>query len=346
MMGAFTIDNCHTPHYAVGYLASLVQPRLARATDVSYDRELMGEMMAGVRMHAKGLFALGIDHTVVIVTRDRVWRREAALREITNIARPRAEWLLQNNFGGKIPTEMAIGNAVLAVQEQSVRDLEIDAALLTPKDQMRDWVRASLWPAEARIDPADVLGTAPPGAARRRGSGHRQPHHSEGADNETRNSHAGVLGGARDVGFDGVGTTRTGVPGGRRMHGLARALRFRRRLQGHRRQHGRLRLLAGRRELRGRDEQHQEQRAQGGDAGGVHEEPTLRRGRSTDLCGDPIRDLHGRWRSHPIHVGVHVLLPWLVRELGARGVRRPQRRALGGLHDVAMHRERGQEGGP
>ena len=76
------------------------------ATHVSFDRELIGEMMAGVRMHYKGMFAFGIDHTVVNVTKDRVWIREAALPETTNIARPSRQWLIQNNFGGKTPTEM------------------------------------------------------------------------------------------------------------------------------------------------------------------------------------------------------------------------------------------------
>jgi ribonuclease Z len=157
MMGAFTIDNCHTPHYAVGYLSNLVQPRLAMVTHVSYDRELIGEMMAGVRMHYKGLFAFGIDHTVVNVTKDHIWMREAALPETTNTPRPSMEWLLQNNFGGKLPSKMTIKNPVLANQEQSVRDLEIDPALFTPKDQMRQWARASLMPAEATITPDDVV---------------------------------------------------------------------------------------------------------------------------------------------------------------------------------------------
>jgi ribonuclease Z len=161
MMGAITIDNFHTPHYAAGYLANLVQPRLAMATHVSYDRELIGEMMAGVRMHYKGMFALGIDHTVVNVTKDRVWIREAALPETTNTARPSMEWLLQNNFGGKIPTEMAFKNPVLGNQEQSVRDLEIDPALFTPKDQMRQWARMHLLPAEAKINPAELMGAPP-----------------------------------------------------------------------------------------------------------------------------------------------------------------------------------------
>ncbi len=158
MTAAFTLDNCHTSHYAVGYLANLVQPRLAMATHVSYDRELIGEMVAGVRMHYKGLFAFGIDHTVVNVTKDRVWMREAALPETTNTARPSVEWLIQNNFGGRIPEEITVTNPVLAHQEQSVRDLEIDPSLFTPKDQMRPWARATNWPAEGKINPADFLG--------------------------------------------------------------------------------------------------------------------------------------------------------------------------------------------
>jgi ribonuclease Z len=112
-------------------------------------------------MHYKGLFAFGIDHTVVNVTKDRIWMREAALPETTNTARPSLEWLLQNNFGGKIPTEMTFKNPVMANQEQSVRDLEIDPALFTPKDQMRQWARIHLMPAESKINPAELMGAPP-----------------------------------------------------------------------------------------------------------------------------------------------------------------------------------------
>ena len=160
MMGAMTIDNFHTPHYGVGYLSNLVQPRLAMATHVSYDRELIGEMIAGVRVHYKGMFAFGIDHTVVNVTKDRLWLREAALPETTNTARPSMEWLIQENFGGNVPTEMTVKNPILSNQEQSVRDLEIDPAIFTPKDQMRPLARASLWPAEGKINLAQLLGAA------------------------------------------------------------------------------------------------------------------------------------------------------------------------------------------
>ena len=140
-IGAWTLDNYHTTHYAFGYLANLVQPRLAMATHVSYDRELVGEMMAGVRMHYPGLFAFGIDHTVVNVTKERVWIREAALPETANTIRASAEWLLQTQCDGKMPEPIMVKNPLLAVQEQSIRDQEIDPALFTPKDQMRKFAR-------------------------------------------------------------------------------------------------------------------------------------------------------------------------------------------------------------
>jgi hypothetical protein len=72
------------------------------------------------------------------------------------------EWLLQTNFGGKPPGEMTVKNPVLTNQEQSVRDLEIDPALFTPKDQMRKWVRASEWPAEGKVNVGQFLANPPP----------------------------------------------------------------------------------------------------------------------------------------------------------------------------------------
>jgi ribonuclease Z len=61
LFGALTIDIHHTPHYGFGDLAHLVQPRLAMASHVSFDKELIGEMVAGVRTHYPGMFAFGID---------------------------------------------------------------------------------------------------------------------------------------------------------------------------------------------------------------------------------------------------------------------------------------------
>jgi ribonuclease Z len=53
---------------------------------------------------------------------------------------------------------MHVRNAVLANQEQYVRDQEIDPALFTPKDQMRDWMRAAKMPAEMDVDLAQLAG--------------------------------------------------------------------------------------------------------------------------------------------------------------------------------------------
>jgi len=159
-MGALTIDNFHTPHYGVGYLANVVQPRIAMVTHVSFDRELIGEMLSGIRMHYKGLFAFGIDHTVVNVTKDRVWVREAAFPETTNIVRPSAEWMEAN-----IPMDVTTSpNPVLANQQQSIRDLEIDPALFTPNDQMRRWVRVAEMGEEITVDPANLIPAGTPTA--------------------------------------------------------------------------------------------------------------------------------------------------------------------------------------
>ena len=159
-MAALTIDNLHTPHYGVGYLANQVQPRIAMATHVSFDREQIGELMSGIRMHYKGLFAFGIDHTVVNVTKDSVWVREAAFAQSTNVARPDPGWMAANT-----PTDVkTTPNPVLANQQQSIRDLEIDPAVFTPKDQMRPQALVSEMGEEITVDPASLVPAATPGA--------------------------------------------------------------------------------------------------------------------------------------------------------------------------------------
>lgn len=158
-MAALTLDVHHTTHYGFGYLANLVQPRLAMASHVSYDRELIAEMAAGMRLHYKGLFAFGIDHTVVNVTKERVWMREAALPDTANITRPTPQWLMQNIFSGKMPSALPQQKwTIEGNQEKAVRDLEIDPALFTPKDQLREWVRK--WPEDMGL--VDLLGGSMP----------------------------------------------------------------------------------------------------------------------------------------------------------------------------------------
>lgn len=156
--GALTLDIHHTPHYGFGYLANQVQPRLAMATHLSFDRELIGEMVAGVRLHYKGLFGFGIDNTVVNVTRDRIWIRDAVIPESANTAPPNPQWMIREMFDGKIPTEFPkLKYTIAGNQEQSVRDLEIPPEVYTPKDQIRKWVRE--WP--ENLSPAVLLGGPP-----------------------------------------------------------------------------------------------------------------------------------------------------------------------------------------
>ena len=162
VVGAFTIDSSHSPGYGVGYLAKQVEPRLAMATHFSFDRELLGEAVAEVRTHWKGMFAFGIDLTVVNVTKDAIWIREAAVPDIANTTKPNPQWMVQELFGGVVPKEIVFPNpqhTIAAVQEQAVRDLEVDPEKFTPPDQIRKWVRE--WPTDLKINPAMLMGQPP-----------------------------------------------------------------------------------------------------------------------------------------------------------------------------------------
>ena len=162
MIGAFTIDSAHSPGYGVGYLTNLVQPRIGMATHFSFDLELLGEALAEVRTHYKGMFAFGIDHIVVNVTKDAIWIREAALPDTANTTKPSPQWLIETMFGGVIPKEIVMpkpAHTVATVQEQSVRDLEIKPEEFTPPDQIRKWVRE--WLVDLKIDPAALMGQPP-----------------------------------------------------------------------------------------------------------------------------------------------------------------------------------------
>jgi len=105
-LGAFTIDSAHSAGYGVGYLTNLVNPRLGMTTHFSFDRELLGGAIAEVRTHYKGMFTFGIDYTVVNVTKDALWIREAALPDTANNTRPNPQWMVKELFGGVIPKEI------------------------------------------------------------------------------------------------------------------------------------------------------------------------------------------------------------------------------------------------
>ena len=66
-----------------------IKPRLAMVTHLSYDEELIPEIIAGIRVHYSGLFQFGAPDVVVVnVTKSAVWTRQAALPEAGNMARP------------------------------------------------------------------------------------------------------------------------------------------------------------------------------------------------------------------------------------------------------------------
>jgi ribonuclease Z len=142
-----TIDQAHTTHYGLGYLMQQVQPRLGMVTHTSYDASLLAEVLAGVRTHYKGLFQFGApDGVVVNVTKDEVWTREAALAEASNPARfspTDAVELFDLDLTAE-HIEINFPNprhGVKDVQEQDIRDKEIDPELYTPKDVDREIFR-------------------------------------------------------------------------------------------------------------------------------------------------------------------------------------------------------------
>ena len=140
-----TIDTAHTVHYAVGYLTKQVNPRLAMVTHTAYDEDMLPEIIAGIRAHWDGLFQFGApDGVVVNVTKDAVWTRNAALSEAASPARPSPSEAKELFDLG--PTHLSVDfpdpvHNVTDVQEEFVREKEIDPDLYYPEDVKRDLVR-------------------------------------------------------------------------------------------------------------------------------------------------------------------------------------------------------------
>ena len=84
-----TIDQAHSVHYAVGYMFDKIQPRLAMVTHMSFDEELVPEIVAGIRHHYNGLFQFGAPDVVVVnVNKDAIWTRKAVIPDAGNMSRP------------------------------------------------------------------------------------------------------------------------------------------------------------------------------------------------------------------------------------------------------------------
>ena len=136
-----TIDQAHSPHYAIGYMFNEIKPRLAMVTHLSYDEELIPEIIAGIRVHYSGLFQFGAPDVVVVnVTKSAVWTRKAALPEAGNMARPSPRDaiglfdLSPTNLEVRFPNPR---HTVADMQEPAVREREIDPKKYYPSDMYR-----------------------------------------------------------------------------------------------------------------------------------------------------------------------------------------------------------------
>ena len=154
IVGTSTIDVAHTPHSATGYMFKQVQPRIGMATHLSYDEELVPEMVAGVRTHWDGLFQFGApDGVVVNVTKKAIWTRKAALPETANFARPSAKEAKELFDISLTNTAVNFPNAkhVLAdIEGPEPRNVEIDPKLYYPPDVYRK--PEPSWPRDFKID--------------------------------------------------------------------------------------------------------------------------------------------------------------------------------------------------
>jgi len=146
-MTEYTIDTYHTPYYAAGKLFSEVNPRLGMITHTNYEEELMGESVAEVRAHWKGMFIFGApDVMVVNVTNDSIWARKAAIPpgSASGSMDPRAMFP-----PGQLPEKLRLPDPVRPremQQEQFLRDMELDPDDFYPPDADRDI--STQWPEE------------------------------------------------------------------------------------------------------------------------------------------------------------------------------------------------------
>ena len=147
-------------HYAVGYLINQVQPRLGMVTHTTWDEDLVPGMVAGIRQHWKGLLQFGApDGVVVNVTKDAIWTRKAAFAESSMPARPskdEAKYLFDLS-----PTHLSVDfpaprHTIMDVQEEFVRDKEIDPSLYYPEDMNRPLVR--VFPPDFKISIPKMVG--------------------------------------------------------------------------------------------------------------------------------------------------------------------------------------------
>ncbi|MEY9581995.1 hypothetical protein [Sinorhizobium fredii] len=137
-----TIDQAHSPHYAVGYMFNRIQPRLAMVTHTTYDEELIPEITAGIRVHYSGLFQFGAPDVVVVnVTKDAIWTRKAAIPDAGNMARPSPAEAVE--LFGLTPTNLKVTfpnprNPLADQLESEILNGDIDPKRYYPPDVYRE----------------------------------------------------------------------------------------------------------------------------------------------------------------------------------------------------------------
>ena len=128
VVGRFTIDAHHTPGYAAGYMASLIEPRLLMTTHMAFDPYQNDETVVEIREHWKGPFHLAApDGIVVNVTKDDIWIREGILPDYPNNRSP------QQDFSSGYFVIPEPGTSRAEIQNQAIRDSEVDPAEYYPE---------------------------------------------------------------------------------------------------------------------------------------------------------------------------------------------------------------------
>jgi ribonuclease Z len=156
-MFRYIIDTHHTPHYAAGYMMSEIEPRLGVITHLSYDRDILPELVDGVREHWKGPLAFGIDLTVINVTKTELWVREATVSSLAHAAPPSFARLLGVPEAPESVTLPRPAKSRETMQVARVRERELDPALYYPSGRVHE--HTVVWP-------EIVVSTAPVGGGR------------------------------------------------------------------------------------------------------------------------------------------------------------------------------------
>lgn len=143
-LGRYTIDTHHTPGYAAGYIANLVQPRLFMTTHMPFDPYLNEESVAEVREHWNGPFHFGApDGIVVNVTKDSIWVREGILPDYPNSRAPQFDLSNGQLVVPQPPTSRQ------EIQNADVRDTEIDPDLYYPEGYRPELLTE--WPVDSDL---------------------------------------------------------------------------------------------------------------------------------------------------------------------------------------------------